>query len=110
MTSDVKELMMRRDEIGENCEKLKAKVVSYTTKTEQTRRGQKEMHVPMEVDYVSGSEPEEDWEDVDEVRRGSTCYNCGMMGHFGSVCKGKARVRGMAETEARDTPRVRARR
>ena len=67
---DVKEqMMMRLDEMGENYENLKAKVVSYTTnKTEQTRGGQKEMHVPMEVDHVSGSQPEEeDWEDVDEV-------------------------------------------
>ena len=33
------------------------------------------MHVPMEVDRVSGSErAEEDWEDVDEVRRLSTRY------------------------------------
>ena len=52
---------------------FKAKVVSYTTnKTEQTRGGQREMCVPMEVDHVRGSEPEEeDLEEVDEVRRGS---------------------------------------
>ena len=38
---DVKEqMMLRLDEIGENCENLKAKVVSYTTnKTEQSRGG-----------------------------------------------------------------------
>ena len=41
------------------------------------------MHVPMEVDHVSGRQPEEeDWEEVDEVRRGTPCYSCGMMGHF----------------------------
>ena len=41
-------------------------MVSFTTnKTEQTRGGQKETQVPMEVDRVSGSEPEEeDWADV----------------------------------------------
>ena len=46
-------------------------MVSYTTnKTEQTRGGQKELYVSMEVDHVSGSEPqEEDLEDVDELRR-----------------------------------------
>ena len=44
------------DEIGENCENLKAIVVSDTTnKTGQERGGQKVVHVPMEVDYVSGS-------------------------------------------------------
>ena len=69
------EEQMRLHEIGENYENLKAKVVSYTTnETEQTRR-QKQMYAPMEVDNVSGSEPEE--EDVDEVRRGSVCYYCG---------------------------------
>ena len=48
---DVKEqMMMRLDEIGENCENLKARVVSYTTnKTEQARGAQKDLHVPMEV-------------------------------------------------------------
>ena len=66
---DVKEqMMMRLDEIGDKYENLKAEVVSYTTnKTEQARGGQKEMHVPVEVDHVSGSEPDEDLEDVDEV-------------------------------------------
>ena len=63
------------DEIGENHENLKAKVVSY-------------MQVPMEVDYVSGSEPEEDWEDVDEVRRRLKCYKCGMMGYFARDSRG----------------------
>ena len=74
---DVKEqMMMRLDEIRKNFENIKAKVVSCATnKTEQARRGQKEMYVPMEVDRASGNEAEEDdWEDVDEVRRGSTCY------------------------------------
>ena len=75
---DVNEqMMMRLDEIGKNCENLKAKVVLCTTnRTEQTRGGQKDMYVPMEVDHVCGSEPEEeDWEDVDEIRRWSVCYS-----------------------------------
>ena len=69
---DVREhMMVRLDEIGENYENFKAKVVACTTnKTEQARGGQKEMSVPMEVGHVSGSEPEEeDWADVDEVRK-----------------------------------------
>ena len=42
---DAKEqMMLRLDEIGKNCENLKAKVVSYTTnKTEQSREGQKDV-------------------------------------------------------------------
>ena len=44
------------------------------------------MHVPMEVDHLGGSEPEdEEWEDVDEVRRESMC--CGMMTHFSRDCR-----------------------
>ena len=63
---------MKLDEIDENYENLKAKVVSYpTNKTEQARGGQKEMHVPMEVDHVSGREPEEeDRKEVDGSSKG----------------------------------------
>ena len=40
--------MMRLDEIGENYENLKAKVVFYTfNKAEQTLGGHKEMYVPI---------------------------------------------------------------
>ena len=50
------------------------------------------MHVPMEMDHVE----EEDWEDVDKVRMGSTCYDCGMMEHFATDCrrKGKGKEKG----------------
>ena len=83
--------MLRLDEIGENYENLKAKVESYTTtKTEQTRGGQKEMYGPMDEDHVCGSEQEEEyWEDVDEIRRVSTCYNCGFARDCWRTCKGK---------------------
>ena len=47
------------------------------------------MYAPMEAGHVSGSElQEEDWKHVDEGRRGSMRYNCGMMGHVG---KGKVK-------------------
>ena len=57
----------------------------------------------MGVDHVSGSEPEEeDWEDVDGVRRDSTCYKCEMMEHFAREFgrKGKGRGKG-AEASTR---------
>ena len=60
----------------------------------------------MKVDHVSGNErQEEDWEDADEVRRGSTCYKCGVMGTFARHLEGKAR-KGQAKTEARVRQRL----
>ena len=55
------------------------------------------MHVATEVVYLSGSEPEQEhWEDVGDVRRGSTCYNCQVLGHFArdSGRKGKGKGKG----------------
>ena len=69
---DVKEQMLfRLDEVGENYENLKVKVISYTSNLAEQSRGQKETAVPMELDYVSGSEmyEGEEWDDVNEVRR-----------------------------------------
>ena len=88
----------------ENYENFKAKVVSCRThKTEQARGGPEEMHVHMEVDHVSASEPEEeDLEDVDEVRRRSICYNCRMMELFAKDFrrKGKGKGRGADGSKA----------
>ena len=69
---DVKEqMLLRLEEVGENYKNLKTKVISYTSNKAEQSRGQKETAVPMELDYVSGSEmyEEEEWDDVDEVRR-----------------------------------------
>ena len=104
-TKDVKEqMLMRLDEIGENCENLKAKVVSYTTnKAEQARGGQKETAVPMELDNVSGSELYDDvWDDVDEVRGDERCHNCGMMGHFAKDCSTRGEGKGKGRDEGKE--------
>ena len=90
--------MMRLDDICENYEDLKAKVVSCTTnKAEQARGGQKETYVPMEVDHASSNEyDEEDWRHVE--RRGTVCHDCGTMGHLARYRwrkgKGKGKGRG----------------
>ena len=87
---EVKEQMkMRLDEIGENYETLRAKVVSYTTnEAEHNRGGKKEAFVPMEVDHVTGSESEsEAATDVYEVRGGLVCYDCGNVRHLARDCR-----------------------
>ena len=50
------QILLRLDEVGENYENLKVKVTSYTSNKVEQSRGQKETAVPMELDYVSGSE------------------------------------------------------
>ena len=51
---DVKEqMLLRLDEVGENYENLKVKVISYTANKAEQSRGQKDTAVPMELDYVS---------------------------------------------------------
>ena len=50
-------------EVGENYENLKVNVISYTSNKAEQSRGEKETAVPIELDYVSGSEmyEEEEW-------------------------------------------------
>ena len=100
---------MRLDEIGENHEILKAKIISYTTnKAEQARGGQEETTVPMEPDDVSGSELHgEDWDNVDEVRRETRCYNCGMLGHVAKDCRMKGKGKGKGRDEGKGSAKGR---
>ena len=86
---------MRLDEIGENCETLEAKVISYSSnKAEQSRVGQADTSGPMDADSVSGSEKDdEDWEVVDEIQRRMRSYSCGLMGHIARDCRGKSNGR-----------------
>ena len=76
---DVKDqMLLRLDEVGENYENVKVKVISFTSNKVEQSRGQRKVAVPMELDYVSGSEmyeEEEEWDDVDEVRRDRRCRN-----------------------------------
>ena len=59
-----------------------------SSKSEQYRVGQPDTSGPMDVDNVSGSEKDnEDWENVDEIRRSMRCCNCGLMGHSFAVAK-----------------------
>ena len=96
-------MLLRLDEVGENYENLKVKVISYTSNKAEQSRGQKETAVPMELDYVSGSEmyDEEEWDDVDEVKRDRRCHNCGMMGHFARDCRTKGKGKGKGKEEGK---------
>ena len=61
------------------------------------------MYVPMDVGHVRGSESQkEDWETVDEVRRGSMCYNYRIMGHVARDCGRNGMGKGKGGEEGKE--------
>ena len=110
---DVKEqMLLRLDEVGKNYENLKVKVISYTSNKAEQSRGQKETAVPMELDYVSGSEmhDEEEWDDVDQVRRDRRCTIAESWDTSRGIAGRKVRAKGKERKKARDMAKARARR
>ena len=82
------QMLMRIDEIGEDYEILKHKILAYTlNKVESGKTGA----TPMEVDLVDDGyedwmdEGDEDGGNIDEVRN-MQCYDCGKYGHLARDC------------------------
>ena len=98
---EIKEqVYLRIDEIGEDYEVLKAKVIGWiSNKVEQERGGP----VPMDVGDLGKKDDGEDeyeeqyWEEhyVDEVNSGNyQCRKCGGHGHFARDCPSKGKGKG----------------
>ena len=108
-------MLLRLDEVGENYDNFKVKVISYTSNKAEQSRCRRVTAVPMELNYVSGSEmyEEEEWDDVDEIRRNRRCHSGGMMGHFARdfrIAGREEKAKGKDRTKARDMAKARARR
>ena len=84
---------MRWDEIGEEYQKLKDRVIGWASTKAEKRGGP----VPMEVGGIEdhGAEDEsEDWWEVDYVYPTTKCYNCGKGGLNGEGVPGQRKGEG----------------
>ena len=101
---DLKEqMLMRLDEIGEDYEALKHKILTYATnKIEQTKGGGP---VPMDVDHVNDYYDYKDgeWEEsIDGVWPSTQCYECGGYGHMARNCPHVTSKGGKAKGKGKD--------
>ena len=92
------------DEIGEDYEKMKAKVVAWATNRAEKKGGA----VPMEIGMAEEDTWEQYWREEDEwwfeegptqapinaVSPNTQCHNCGLQGHIAKGCTAKGKGKG----------------
>jgi hypothetical protein len=84
---------LRWDEIGEEYEKLKDRVIGWATTKAEKKGGP----VPMDVDRIDERNEEDDggWgEDIDAVYPTTKCYYCQGYGHMARECPMKGKGKG----------------
>ena len=97
------------DEIGEDYEKMKAKVVAWATNRAEKKGGA----VPMEIGMAEEDTWEQYWREEDEwwfeegptqapinaVSPNTQCHNCGLQGHIAKGCTAKGKGKGANATK-----------
>ena len=106
---EIKELLdLQWDEIGEDYQKMKGKVVAWATNRAEKKSGP----VPMEIGRVMTNQERGDlyedqlwqqyWQDewygeendIDAISPSTQCYNCGKYGHVAKGCSVKGKGKG----------------